>query len=99
MRCTPGLTHVQVKTEEVEVLIKEAAEMKTTVCDLEAELASTQKDLKEVVGGDLHLSSALMEIKTLRGSLSQAQAAKFQATAEVPARFLAKQLTHANALL
>eukprot|EP00892_Ulva_mutabilis_P008410 jgi/Ulvmu1/5941/UM026_0063.1 len=72
---------LKVKVEELQALSKEGADMKISLCDLEAELAIAHKDLREVLSGDLQLGSALAEIKSLRAQLSKTQGVQLQATA------------------
>lgn len=79
-----GQMHLlQAKDDESAIMTKEHEDMKMCICDLEAEFSSAQKDLKEVVSGDLQLANALAEIRHLRARLKSVQAEKLQVSAEV----------------
>jgi hypothetical protein len=51
--------------------------------DLDAELHSTQRDLKSIVGGDLQLGAALSEIEVLRKQVAHAQQDREHIVAQV----------------
>ena len=90
LKCIGQIHLLQAKHDESAIMTKEHEDMKMCICDLEAEFSSAQKDLKEVVSGDLQLASALAEIRHLRARLKSVQAENLQVSAEVFHAFVNK---------